>query len=77
MPHADDASGGSSRCPREHYEPCIKKPDGQESRFAVVKSIVGPREVRPCKHFLRPAHIQATLGQRAQPFGRIAGNPHI
>jgi hypothetical protein len=77
MPHADDAPGGAARSPNKHDEPSVKQTNRYESRFAVIKAVVGPSEVTFCEDFPSPAHIQTTLGQRTQALRRIAGDAHI
>lgn len=77
MPHADDASGHTTRRPDEYDEPRIQPSDRDVARLAIVPSVIFPSQVRSLKDLLGPAHIKAALDLRLLPLRGIAGYAHF
>ena len=76
MSHADDASGRASRRPDKNDESGIEPANRNETRLAVVSSIVDACEVESDEDLTGTAHVESALLQRLGTFRSVAGDAH-
>lgn len=76
VPHADDASCNAARRPCENHKSRVEPTDGNESRLAVVFSVIRAGEMRPGKNLSGANQIQSALLQGPIALLGAAGDSH-
>jgi hypothetical protein len=76
MPHADNAPRLATWRPHKYHKPYVQPPDRDETRLAVIISVVFTGQVQSRKDLLGSQHIETADAQRPLALYRIASDAH-